>query len=138
MVRWLALIFALGLLSRFTGGHIDSAAHLGGAFAGALFAALWRRDRVHSERATRAILGGCGAVLVACVAVVGWRDQTDPYAVLTLQERDDATRLALEEGRCRDAHEGLRAVERLRSRMAPVSQLREHVEGICGHVSAAR
>jgi len=134
MVRWLAFLLAFGVASRLTGGHVDNAAHVGGALAGGLISVAWRHAHRYSERATRVALGGCAAVVVACVAVVGWRDQTDRFAGLTLQDRDDATNRALDEGRCRDAHDGLRAVERLRDRLAPVSQLRERVEGICGHV----
>jgi rhomboid protease GluP len=134
MVRWLGFVLVFGLLSRMTGGHIDNGAHIGGALAGGAIAAVWKRGYRYSDRATRIALGGCACVLVACIGIVGWRDQTDRYAALTLQERDEATNDALNGGRCGDAHEGLRAVERLRGRLAPVSQLRDRVEGICGHV----
>jgi rhomboid protease GluP len=134
MCKWLGFFLAFGVASRLTGGHVDNAAHVGGAVVGAVVAIGWRGARPYSERATRIALGACTAVVVGCIAVVGWRDRTDPYATLILQERDEATKLAVAEGRCRDAHEGLRAVERLRDRLAPVSQLRDRVEGICGHV----
>lgn len=130
MALWLGFVLVFGLLSRMTGGHIDNGAHIGGALAGGAIAATWKRGYQYSERATRIALGGCAALLVACIGLVGWRDQTDPYAALTLQERDDATNRALDDGRCRDAHDGLRAVERLRGKLAPVSQLRDRVEGI--------
>jgi rhomboid protease GluP len=134
MVRWLGFLLLFGVASRLTGGHVDNAAHVGGAIAGGVISAAWRHTTPYSVRATRIALGVCAAIVIGCIGVVGWRDQTDPFAALTLQERDEATKLALDEGRCRDAHDGLRAVERLRDRLAPVSQLRERVEGICGHV----
>jgi len=134
MLRWLVFVLGFGILSSFTGGHIDNAAHIGGAMAGALIAALWRRGYRYSERTSRVVLGVCAGVLTACVAVVGWHDQYDPFARMDLQERDEFTERALAMGRCRDAHEGLQAVERLRSKLAPVPHLRETVESECGHV----
>jgi hypothetical protein len=80
------------------------------------------------------VLGVCAAVLVASIAVVALHDRADPFAAMGLQERSDFTREALAQGRCRDAHDGLRSVERLRARMAPVSSLRALVEATCGHV----
>ena len=134
MVRWLGFVVVFGILSRFSGGHIDNAAHMGGALAGGAIAAMWRRGYHYSERATRIILGVCAAVLVGSIALVGWRDQIDRFASMSLQERDDETNRALDDGRCRDAHDGLLAVERLRVKLAPVSRLREKVEAVCGHV----
>ena len=115
MVRWLGFILVFGLASRLTGGHIDNSAHIGGAIAGAAIAATWKQGVRYSERAARIAVGACAAVLVACIAVVGWHDRTDRYAVMDLQARDEATNSALNDGRCGDAHQGLRAVERLRA-----------------------
>jgi rhomboid protease GluP len=134
MFRWLVFVIVFGILSRFTGGHIDNAAHIGGALAGGLIAMMWRRGFPYSERTTRIVLGACAGLLAGCVAIVGWHDQTDPFAEMDLQERDEFTERALALGRCRDAHDGLLAVERLRNKLAPVLQLRETVEGECGHV----
>jgi rhomboid protease GluP len=134
MLRWLGFVVAFGLMSRMTGGHIDNAAHVGGALAGGLIAAAWRRGTRASERTARIILGSCAAVVVACIGLVGLRDHTDPFAVMTLQDRDEFTNRALDDGRCGDAHDGLLAVERLRGKLAPVNQLREKVEMICGHL----
>jgi rhomboid protease GluP len=133
MARWLGFVIAFGLLSRLSGGNIDNAAHIGGALAGGVFASMWRRGYRYSSVATRAILGACLAVLVSCIGIVVWHDRTDPFAAMMLQERDAFTRLALARGRCLEAHEGLIAVERLRARMAPVTSLRDAVEGTCGH-----
>jgi len=138
MVRWLGFVVVFGVLSRFSGGHIDNAAHMGGALAGGVIAATWRRGFRYSARTTRVILGVCGGVLAGAIGIVGWHDQTDRFAAMTLQERDDVTNRALDDGRCRDAHEGLLAVERERNRLAPVSRLREKVEAECGHVGDTR
>lgn len=135
MFRWLVFLLAFTVLARFAGSHADNAAHFGGALAGGVIAAIWQRGRRYSDRATRAVLGACGGLLLLCIGVVGWRDRTDPFATFTLQDRDELTNRALDDGRCRDAHDGLLAVERLRGKLAPVSQLREKVEIVCGHVS---
>lgn len=69
-----------------------------------------------------------------CIGIVGWHDRTDRFATMTLKERDEFTTDALMDGRCRDAHDGLLAVERLRSVLAPVTKLRDKVVAECGHV----
>ena len=134
MLRWLVFVIVFGFLSRLSGSNIDNAAHMGGAIAGGLIAAMWRRGYRYSEGATRAIVGACAVALAACIGVVGWRDQTDRFASMDLKERDDWTMRALMKGSCRDAHDGLLAVERLRRMLAPVTQLRDRVERECGHV----
>jgi rhomboid protease GluP len=134
MLRWLGFVVVFGILSRFSGSHIDNAAHIGGALAGGLIAALWRRGYRYSEQATRVILGVCTSILIVCIGLVGYRDQTNPFAVMRLPEREAFTNRALDLGRCRDAHDGLQAVERLRMRMAPVANLRGKVELECGHL----
>lgn len=133
MVRWLVFVIVFGILSRLTGGHIDNAAHIGGALTGGLIASMWRRGFPYSERTTRVVLVACSGLVAGCIAVVGWHDQTDPFARMDLQERDEFTERALSLGRCHDAHDGLLAVERLRSKLAPVPHLRDTVEGECGH-----
>lgn len=134
MVRWLGFFVVLGILSRFSGSQSSNPAHIGGAVAGAIIAIMWRRDRVYSERATGVIVGTCAGILVACIGVVCWHDQTDPFAAEDLQIRADDTTRALMDGRCADAHRGLLAVERLRRTLGPVTQLREKVQTECGHV----
>jgi rhomboid protease GluP len=134
MVRWLVFLVVFGILAKYSGSRIDNFAHMGGALAGGVIAAMWRRSYHYSERATRVILGVCGGVLAGSIAIVGAHDQTDRFAAMNLQERDDETNRALDDGRCRDAHDGLLAVERLRGKLAPVSRLREKVEALCGHI----
>lgn len=131
MARWLGFVIVFGVLFQATRGAIDNAAHVGGAIAGGGIAAMWKRGLRHSERATKGVLAACVGVLVACIAVVAAHDRTDRFATMTLQERAEAARDALEDGRCKDAHEALRAVERLRG---PVTSLRVQVEATCGHV----
>ena len=78
--------------------------------------------------------GVCAGLLAVCIGIVGWHDRTDRFATHDSQERDEFTTDALMDGRCRDAHDGLLAVERLRSVLAPVTKLRDKVVAECGHV----
>jgi len=133
MVRWLGFVVVFGLMSSLSGGRIDNAAHIGGAFAGGAIATLWKRGYRYSETAVTWILSVCGAVLLVCIAIVAFHDRSDRFATMLLPERFEFTRQALADGRCRDAHDGLLAVERLRANMAPVTSLRGSVEGTCGH-----
>jgi rhomboid protease GluP len=137
MARWLGFVVLFGLFSNLSGGNIDNAAHIGGAITGAAIASMWRRGYRYTAAATRAILAVCVGVLVTCVSLVGWHDRTDRFAAMTLDARSDFTQTALMEGRCRDAHDGLAAVERLRDWAAPVSSLRTQVETVCGHTGPA-
>jgi rhomboid protease GluP len=129
MARWIGFVIAFGLLS---GGVIDNWAHVGGALAGAVIASMWRRGYRYSVGATRAILGACLLVLLLCIGVVAWRDSTDRFAAMGLLQRFDFARDALGDQRCRDAHDGLLAVERLRPNMVQVPSLRVQVDKICG------
>jgi rhomboid protease GluP len=110
MVRWLAFVLIFGFVVK----NVDNAAHAGGAVAGAAIAALWQRGHKYAPRATQAILAVCALVVVACIAIVGVRDRTDRFAAMMLPERIEYTQSAIEDGRCRDAHDGLLACERLR------------------------
>lgn len=134
MARWLGLVVAFGVVSNFGGARIDNAAHIGGAVAGAAIASLWKRGARYSPRATTAVLLACAGVLVGCVAVLIVRDRTDRFAVMDLQERALFTGEALEDGRCGDAHEGLRAVEREGARIDAGASLRKAFVTPCGHV----
>jgi rhomboid protease GluP len=135
MARWLGLVLVFGIMSNLSGASIDNPAHIGGALAGATIASTWRLGYRYSAVAERVILGGCGVVLAICIALVAWHDRTEPFAPMTLNERTDYTRQALRVGRCRDALDGLGAVERLRAWVAPVTSLRTQVEATCGRGS---
>jgi hypothetical protein len=132
MARWLAVLIVFGLVSRQTGGNIDNAAHLGGALAGAVIVAMWRKGHRYSERVSTAVLAACGGVLAVCVGIVAVRDRTDRFATMTLSERSEFASVALADGRCRDAYDGLLAVERLRAGAPAVLSLRAEVEATCG------
>jgi len=135
MAKWLGFVVLFGVLTNLSGGNIDNAAHVGGALAGAGIAALWKRGQRYSSAATAGILAACGAVLVACVAIVATHNRTDRFAVLDEQARVELTSDAASDGRCGDAREGLAAVERLVPRQgAPTAdRVREEVEEVCGH-----
>jgi membrane associated rhomboid family serine protease len=135
MAGWLGFVLIFGLASTLRGGRIDNAAHIGGALIGAAMASGWKIGHRYSQAATVAVLAGCGAILLGCIGLVAFHDRRDPFATMRLQDRDAFTRQALADGRCRDAEEGLLAVERLRANMAPV-KLRAFVEGTCGHVGS--
>jgi rhomboid protease GluP len=134
MARWLLFLLLVAVLSQLRTTSVANAAHLGGAVMGAGIAAVWRLNTRSSPQAEKAVLGSCAAALVVCIGVVAVHDRSDPFAAMGLQERSDFTRGALADGRCGDAYDGLRAVERLRARMAPVGSLRVLVESNCGHV----
>ncbi|HEV3192663.1 MAG TPA: rhomboid family intramembrane serine protease [Polyangiaceae bacterium] len=131
MARWLGFVVLFGILSNASGGRIDNAAHIGGALAGAVIAAMWRRGQRYSAGATAAILAICVSVLVACIAVVAYHDRTDPFATMILEERSESVERALRQGGCRDAHIALAAVDRLRDPVGPETSLRDRVEGLC-------
>jgi rhomboid protease GluP len=134
MARWLGLVILFGVLANQGGGRIDNAAHIGGAVAGAAFAALWKPGRAYSARATAVVLGGCACLLLACIAVVAIRDRTDAFAPMDLSERLEFTDDALREGRCRDALDGVRSVERLGAQAAGLPPIRPSVEEVCGRI----
>jgi rhomboid protease GluP len=131
MARWLGFVVLFGLMSNLSGASIDNAAHIGGAIMGAAFASMWKRGYRYSPGATKGILVVCVGVVATCIGLVAFHDRTDPFAPMTVQARQDFTMDAVRDGRCRDAHEGLLAVERLRGRMP---SLRKPVEATCGHV----
>jgi rhomboid protease GluP len=131
MAKWLGFLVLFGILSNASGGHIDNAAHIGGALAGATIATLWRRGQRYSTGATAAILASCASVLVACVAIVAYHDRTDRFATMILEERSQFVERALRQGRCPDATIALAAVDRLRDPVGPETSLRNRVEQLC-------
>ena len=135
MARWLGFVVLFGILSNLGGGNIDNAAHVGGAVAGAAIAALWKREHRYSSAATAGVLAVCGGVLVACIAIVAFRDRSDRFASVDLQGRVEFTGDAVSDGRCPDALDGLASVERLGARLEGgglVAQVRQEVEEACG------
>jgi rhomboid protease GluP len=136
MAKWLGFLVVFGFLTNLSGGNIDNAAHVGGGLAGAGIAALWRRGQRYSSAATAGVLAACGAVLVACVAILAVRNRTDRFAVLDEQARVEFTDAAASDGRCGDAQEGLAAVKRLGPRQRVYTgdraRVEEEVEEVCG------
>jgi hypothetical protein len=120
------------VLSNVSGGSIDNAAHIGGGLAGGAIALLWKRGVVYSDAATTGILVASATVLVGCIALVAIRDRTDRFASMILQERLEFTADAIADGSCKDAREGLAAVERLRVKLVAGSTLHRQVAQVCG------
>ena len=108
MARWLAIIVALGFIA-----HFDNAAHIGGAVAGAVIAASWRRGYSYSPRGQALVVGGCIALVLGTGGVVAWRDLTDPYLFLGSDDRLRIAEGALAEGRCDVAREAATRALRL-------------------------
>ena len=133
MARWLGFVVLFGLLSNLSGGNIDNAAHIGGALAGGAIAAGWKLRYRYPDIATRTVLAACVALVAGCIGVLSVREATNPFASMMVQERQKFTMVAVADGRCRDAHDGLLAVERLRG--PSVDSLRRQVEMTCGHVN---
>lgn len=131
MVRWLGFNLVFGLLIGVQGGNIDNAAHIGGAIAGAFVATLWKRGVRYSPAATRLVLAGCAAIVLAAGGAVAARSLRDPFAGMLVDERYDEAQAALSKGDCRRAWDALRATERLAPRAAPVRQLRADFDASC-------
>ncbi len=131
MARWLGFVVAFGVLANLIGGRIDNAAHVGGALAGGAIAACWKLRYRYPDIATRGVLAACVGVVAGCIALLSLREATNPFAAMTVQGRQDYTMAALADGRCRDAHDGLLAVERMERK----DSLRKQVEITCGHVN---
>lgn len=132
LARWLGFVVVFGVLSNVSGGSIDNAAHIGGGLAGGAIALLWKRGVVYSDAATTGILVASAAVLVGCIALVAVHDRTDRFASMILQERLEFTQDAIADGSCKDAREGLAAVERLRVKLVAGSTLHRQVAQVCG------
>lgn len=132
MVRWLGFNLVFGIVLNSVGGHIDNAAHIGGAIAGGLVAALWRRGVVYGPRSTRLVVGLCGAVVLAAGAAVVARDIVDPFAAMTAEERLTAAHHAVVTSRCKEAFAALRSVERLAANDPDVVGVRALYNMRCG------
>jgi rhomboid protease GluP len=133
LTRWLAIVFVAGLASRYTPVPIDSATIVGGGAGGAAMGALWRRPPA-SNRAIAVALAASAGLLLACIGIVGLRDRTDPFATMPLDRRLEFTADAVLDGRCGDAADGLRALDRLRASSPSLTTLRGEVETNCGRV----
>jgi membrane associated rhomboid family serine protease len=135
LFQWLAVVFAAGVAAKMTKQDLDAFALLGGALSGAIGGGLWRTPPA-SLRAVVAWVAGSTAVLLACIAVVAVRDRLDPFAAMPVEERLDFTAGAVFDGRCGDAADGLRSLERLELPNAAVSALRQEVQISCGRTES--
>jgi rhomboid protease GluP len=113
MLRWLGFNLVFGLLMNAGGGNTDNYAHIGGAIAGGAIAVMWKRGFVYSARARTAILAACAVVVLAAAAVVVVRNVTDPFAALPVGARIDVAKIALRDGRCKDAQTAIARAARL-------------------------
>jgi membrane associated rhomboid family serine protease len=135
LLRWLAVVFAAGVAARFTKQDLDPYALLGGTLGGALTGAVWRRSPA-SPRAVAASLAGSALVLIGCIAVVAVRDRLDRFASMPVEDRLDFTAGALVDGRCGDAADGLRSLDRLRVPETSIASLRAQVQTSCGRTES--
>jgi rhomboid protease GluP len=108
MGRWLGIIVVLGFVA-----HFDNAAHIGGAVAGGLIAASWRRGYQYSKTAEKVVVGACVAVLLATVVGVPARNLTDKYLFLGVDERLRLAEDAMALGHCTEAREAATRALRL-------------------------
>lgn len=128
IARWLGLNMIIGFVLPST----DNAAHLGGAVAGAIAAALWQRGFRYSASATRAIVAACASVLVACIGVVVFRDVTDPFATITAAQRLAIAESALDDMDCKLAYHSLTRAEKLVRKRPDVVAVRARFDAFCG------
>jgi hypothetical protein len=110
--------------------HIDNAAHVGGLAAGALIAAAWRRG-TYSRSATIACVAGSTLLCVAAGLSTAYRDATDRFALLDVNERANRVVAALSRGDCAGARRALVATEAVAEGAPEVAGLRKEVETAC-------
>lgn len=115
MAGWLAFLVVLGLAKNLQGGmvQVDNAAHIGGALGGVIIAATWRRGVTYSERTQRITVGICVSLVIATALAVYFRNRTDPYLFMNVDERLDAAMAAARNGRCDEAERALQRAHRL-------------------------
>ncbi len=138
MGGWLVSLLVMGLAVTFLfhaiaghGGGFDNAAHAGGAAAGAVTASVWRRGNMHAAPVRAAIIGLCGALLVATAIRVYRFDLNDPFATFTVDDRVVYAARALDQGRCDDARMALDSLERLTLRAPEVTMVEQTYKARC-------
>jgi rhomboid protease GluP len=126
----LARSMLLGLVIIVFAGHFlgsDNAAHLGGAFTGAVFALAWREGVVHTRLRSRLAIGLCAATVLASGAVVLVHDLTDPWATMNAGARIEYAEAALNGASCRDAAIATDRAARLTPRSDRVRELKKRI-----------
>jgi len=136
MAFWLVVLLATPIVGQWLRHekqfHVDNAAHVGGAIAGIITAATWRREYDPPLHTKRAVISGCIALVLACATIVYWRDRTDPYLFLTLSERTNVALEALGANRCPRARIAIdRAIHMDRTNRG-LQELRSEIERHCG------
>lgn len=133
MAAWLAFVLLFGLAKNLQGGivQVDNAAHVGGALAGAVLAASWKRGYVYPKRIANVVVAACVGLVLASGAVVYVRDRTDPYLFLDHQERLKVAMEALRAGRCDRARTAVERALRMDPANMGVQRLRHDIDREC-------
>lgn len=140
MAKWLASLFALGFTVTFVfhalggKGGFDNSAHVGGALAGAVTAALWRRGVATPTANKVAILGFCAAVTVATalrVYVTDTNPSRYPFAMMSADERLAYATQALDDGRCDRAGLAIRSLENMKIAAPEVLLAERNYHAMC-------
>ena len=130
---WLAFLLLFGLAKNLQGGYVqvDNAAHVGGAVAGVVLAASWKRGYLYPPHVARAVVASCIALVLGSGAVVYVRDRTDPFLFLDHQERLKVAMEALRAGRCDRARTAVERALRMDPRNMGVQRLRHDIDREC-------
>jgi rhomboid protease GluP len=133
MGAWLGFLLLFGLAKNLQGGYVqvDNAAHVGGALAGVVIAASWKRGYVYASNVARAVVFATIGLVLASGAVVYVRDRTDPYLFLDHQERLKVAMEALRAGRCDRARTAVERAIRMDPKNLGVQRLRVDIEQEC-------
>jgi len=133
MGRWLGLIILIGLLRTFRRdiAQIDNAAHIGGAVAGAVLALSWERGVSYAGKRTRAIVGGCVAVVLLSGAGVWVRNHTDPFVFMDVEERIQAALTANQDGKCDRARAAMQRAQQMDPSNGSIHALVEEIDRQC-------
>jgi rhomboid protease GluP len=134
MTLWLAILLLIPLARYLRGDfvQIDNAAHVGGAIAGVMVAATWRKGHEYSAGAARRILTVCVALIVLSGATVYVRDRSDPYLFLDVEGRMRAALDALRAGRCDRARLAMSRAVQMDPKNRAIRALSEEIDRECG------
>jgi rhomboid protease GluP len=133
MGAWLGFLLLFGLAKNLRGCYVqvDNAAHVGGALAGLVIAASWKRGYVYPKLAARTIVSACVTLVMAAGAVVYVRDRTDPYLFLDHQERLKVAMEARRAGRCERARTAVDRALRMDPKNMGMQRLRHDIDRKC-------
>lgn len=140
MGRWLGLIVLVGLVRALNPliAQIDNAAHIGGALGGAVVAATWRRGFSYAPSAQRTILGGSLALVLLSGGIVYYRNHTDPYLFMNVDERMKASYAALQGGHCADARAGMQRAMQMDPKNRFIRAANDEIERECSDPDSDR